>query len=204
MEFLTQVFHDHVIFDSRVTSGIQCTFNSNYCNIKPFREIQYQFWSPCKGLVCDNYGLNVHYPLIHDTDYCVYGHREIKVIVTDLDIVFQQGGCSVSSADIERCYQQNQTTMNFTVNSDSYSLDFASMSAKTFERLQNLSNVSFCLLYKVPHDLWVFLESNFKMHDESNDLNMIKYAVFSLSFHSEMSQVNQRTKAERKVRRVLK
>uniref|UniRef100_A0A8C2DZV0 Si:ch211-244b2.4 n=1 Tax=Cyprinus carpio TaxID=7962 RepID=A0A8C2DZV0_CYPCA len=55
------------------------------------------------------------------------------------------GGCSVSSADIERCYQQNQTTMNFTVNSDSYSLDFA-----------------------------------------------------------KMSQVNQRTKAERKVRRVLK
>ncbi|XP_016343361.1 poly [ADP-ribose] polymerase 12 isoform X1 [Sinocyclocheilus anshuiensis] len=38
------------------------------------------------------------------------------------------GGCSVSSADIERCYQQNQTTMNFTVSSDSYTLDFAKMS----------------------------------------------------------------------------
>ncbi|XP_048012876.1 protein mono-ADP-ribosyltransferase PARP12 isoform X1 [Megalobrama amblycephala] len=38
------------------------------------------------------------------------------------------GGCSVSSADIERCYQQSQKTMNFTVNNDSYTLDFAKMS----------------------------------------------------------------------------
>uniref|UniRef100_A0A8C2HUX6 Si:ch211-244b2.4 n=1 Tax=Cyprinus carpio TaxID=7962 RepID=A0A8C2HUX6_CYPCA len=38
------------------------------------------------------------------------------------------GGCSVSSADIEKSYQQNQTTMNFTVNDDSYTLDFAKMS----------------------------------------------------------------------------
>ncbi|XP_016108857.1 zinc finger CCCH-type antiviral protein 1 [Sinocyclocheilus grahami] len=37
-------------------------------------------------------------------------------------------GCSVSNADIERCYQQNQTTMNFTVSRDSYTLDFAKMS----------------------------------------------------------------------------
>uniref|UniRef100_A0A673N8E2 Si:ch211-244b2.4 n=1 Tax=Sinocyclocheilus rhinocerous TaxID=307959 RepID=A0A673N8E2_9TELE len=37
-------------------------------------------------------------------------------------------GCSVSSADIEKCYQQNPTTMNFTVNGDSYALDFAKMS----------------------------------------------------------------------------
>ncbi|XP_058630217.1 protein mono-ADP-ribosyltransferase PARP12 isoform X2 [Onychostoma macrolepis] len=38
------------------------------------------------------------------------------------------GGCSVSSADIEKCYQQNQTSMNFTVNGDGYTLDFAKMS----------------------------------------------------------------------------
>ncbi|XP_026065738.1 poly [ADP-ribose] polymerase 12 [Carassius auratus] len=38
------------------------------------------------------------------------------------------GGCSVSSADIESCFQQNQTKMNFTVNGDSYTLDFAKMS----------------------------------------------------------------------------
>ncbi|XP_051748070.1 uncharacterized protein si:ch211-244b2.4 isoform X2 [Ctenopharyngodon idella] len=37
-------------------------------------------------------------------------------------------GCSVSSADIERCYQQSQKTMNFTVNDVSYTLDFAKMS----------------------------------------------------------------------------
>ncbi len=58
----------------------------------------------------------------------------------------------------------------------------------------------------MPHDLWVnahdYLDSNFKMHYESSDLNMIKDSVLSLSFHSEMNQVNQRTKAERKVRRV--
>lgn len=46
------------------------------------------------------------------------------------------------------------------------------------------------------------LDSNFKMHYESDDLNMIKDAVLSLSLHSEMSQVNQSTQAERKVRRV--
>lgn len=169
-----------------------CTFKSRNCNIKPFRGytgIQYQPWSLCKGLVSDNYGLNVHNPLIDDTDYCIYGHREIKVIDTDLDIVFQQSGCSVSSADIESCFQQNQTKMNFTVNGDSYTLDFASMSTKTFEGLQNCSNF---FSNMVPRDLWVFLESNFKMHN----------AVFSLSFHSEMSQVNQKTKTERKIRRV--
>ncbi|KAL1276013.1 hypothetical protein QQF64_035636 [Cirrhinus molitorella] len=38
------------------------------------------------------------------------------------------GGCSVSSADIEKCYKQNQATMNFTVNNDTYTLDFAKMS----------------------------------------------------------------------------
>ncbi|KAK7130254.1 hypothetical protein R3I93_019779 [Phoxinus phoxinus] len=37
------------------------------------------------------------------------------------------GGCSVSSADIERCYQQSQVTMPFTVNHDAYTLDFANM-----------------------------------------------------------------------------
>ncbi|XP_056311468.1 protein mono-ADP-ribosyltransferase PARP12 [Danio aesculapii] len=37
------------------------------------------------------------------------------------------GGCSVSSADIERCFKKNQTTMNFTVNEDNYTLDFGRM-----------------------------------------------------------------------------
>ncbi|XP_067283326.1 protein mono-ADP-ribosyltransferase PARP12 [Pseudorasbora parva] len=36
------------------------------------------------------------------------------------------GGCSVSSADIESCYK-SQKTMNFTVNNDTYTLDFAKM-----------------------------------------------------------------------------
>ncbi|RXN05149.1 poly [ADP-ribose] polymerase 12-like isoform X1 [Labeo rohita] len=36
-----------------------------------------------------------------------------------------RGGCSVSSADIEKFYQQNQATMTFTVNNDTYTLDFA-------------------------------------------------------------------------------
>lgn len=36
-------------------------------------------------------------------------------------------GCSVSSADIEKCYQQNQATMTFTVNGDTYTLDTAKM-----------------------------------------------------------------------------
>lgn len=74
--------------------------------------------------------MNVHYPLICDTGYCIYGNKEIKIIIADLDIVFQQGGCSVSSADIEKCYQQNQATMTFTVNNDTYTLDFTSMSAE--------------------------------------------------------------------------
>ncbi len=131
--------------------------------------------------------------------------ERLKSLSLILILIFQQEGCSVSSADIEQCYQQNQATMTFTVNGDTYTLDTASMWAKTFERLQNVSNVYFSLWYKVPHDLWVnehdYLE-NFKMHYESSDLNMIKDAVLSLSFHSEMNQVNQRTKAERKVRRV--
>ncbi|XP_050962994.1 protein mono-ADP-ribosyltransferase PARP12 [Labeo rohita] len=38
-----------------------------------------------------------------------------------------RGGCSVSSADIEKFYQQNQATMTFTVNNDTYTLDFAKM-----------------------------------------------------------------------------
>ncbi|XP_077090072.1 uncharacterized protein LOC143741663 [Siphateles boraxobius] len=37
------------------------------------------------------------------------------------------GGCSVSSADIERCYQQSQVSMHFTVNHDAYTLDFGKM-----------------------------------------------------------------------------
>ncbi|CAM4567007.1 unnamed protein product [Leuciscus chuanchicus] len=37
------------------------------------------------------------------------------------------GGCSVSSADIEKCYQQSQATMHFTVNHAAYTLDFAKM-----------------------------------------------------------------------------
>ncbi|XP_043093069.1 protein mono-ADP-ribosyltransferase PARP12 isoform X2 [Puntigrus tetrazona] len=40
----------------------------------------------------------------------------------------KKGGCSVSSADIENCYQQNPTTMSFTVNGDGYVLDFAKLS----------------------------------------------------------------------------
>ncbi|XP_051544634.1 protein mono-ADP-ribosyltransferase PARP12-like [Myxocyprinus asiaticus] len=37
------------------------------------------------------------------------------------------GGCSVSSADIERCYKQQQKTMTFSVNGDTYILDFSRM-----------------------------------------------------------------------------
>ncbi|XP_051977046.1 protein mono-ADP-ribosyltransferase PARP12 [Xyrauchen texanus] len=40
---------------------------------------------------------------------------------------FKKSGCSVSSADIERCYQQQQKSMTFTVNDDTYVLDFSRM-----------------------------------------------------------------------------
>lgn len=52
---------------------------------------------------------------------------------------FEQGGCSVSSDDIEKCFQKQQNTMTFTINDDNYTLNFASMSAttKTFEKYKS-------------------------------------------------------------------
>ncbi|KAI7792199.1 protein mono-ADP-ribosyltransferase PARP12 [Triplophysa rosa] len=37
------------------------------------------------------------------------------------------GGCSVSSDDIEKCYQKQQNTMTFTINDDNYTLNFSRM-----------------------------------------------------------------------------
>ncbi len=53
--------------------------------------------------------------------------ERLKSLSLILILIFQQEGCSVSSADIEQCYQQNQATMTFTVNGDTYTLDIASM-----------------------------------------------------------------------------
>lgn len=73
---------------------------------------------------------------------------------------------------------------------------------KMYQMSPSVSNIRCHVIFWLMIMTQSHLDSNFKMHYESDDLNMIKDAVLSLSFHSEMSQVNQRTKAERKVKRV--